>query len=242
MNFVNKIRGRFQNFIGFEKLNPSNNFDFHNSFEVSNLISNIDLFKKAMEEHNELKEVIWISLYHCLNTFDAKIEYLTVLDINFQLIADLVEGNEEKVIIPDSVKQEILEGNVLATFHNHFNGAIIPSSKDLKNTILPFVKFMVITSENNIGIIVNDTNCDSKLLKQEWIFFLAYVNWSFNITFASEIEKIYALKLNDEKFKKQEEILFNRFLSLNLKKFINEFNSRMEKYNVYFLYITILEE
>ena len=27
-----------------------------------------------------------------------------------------------------------------------------------------------------------------------------------------------------------------------LKKFINEFNSRMEKYNVYFLYITILEE
>ena len=170
------------------------------------------------------------------------IEYLTVLDINFQLIADLVEGNEEKVIIPDSVKQEILEGNVLATFHNHFNGAIIPSSKDLKNTILPFVKFMVITSENNIGIIVNDTNCDSKLLKQEWIFFLAYVNWSFNITFASEIEKIYALKLNDEKFKKQEEILFNRFLSLNLKKFINEFNSRMEKYNVYFLYITILEE
>ena len=77
MNLVNRILRRFQNFIGFEKLNPSNNFDFHNSFEESNLISNIDLFKKAMEEHNELKEVIWISLYHCLNTFEAKIEYLT---------------------------------------------------------------------------------------------------------------------------------------------------------------------
>lgn len=62
------------------------------------------MFKKAVEEHNELKEVIWISLYHCLNTFEAKIEYLTVLDINFQLIADLVEGNEEKVIIPDKKK------------------------------------------------------------------------------------------------------------------------------------------
>lgn len=71
---------------------------------------------------------------------------------------------------------------------------------------------------------------------------MAYVNWSFNISFASEIEKIYALKLNDEEFKKQEEILFNKFLALNLNKFINEFNSRMEKYNVYFLYIKVLEE
>lgn len=50
----------------------------------------------------------------------------------------MVEGNQENVIIPNNVKKEILNGNVLATFHNHFNGAIIPSSKDLKNTILPF--------------------------------------------------------------------------------------------------------
>ncbi|WP_405298264.1 hypothetical protein, partial [Methanobrevibacter sp.] len=50
MNFVNKIRGRFQNFIGFEKLNPLNNFDFHNSFDESNLISNIDLFNFIVQE------------------------------------------------------------------------------------------------------------------------------------------------------------------------------------------------
>lgn len=177
-----------------------------------------------------------------MNTYDSKIEYLTVLNNDFQLIADLVEGNQENVIIPNNVKKEILSGNVLATFHNHFNGAIIPSSKDLKNTILPFVKFMVITSENNIGIIVNNTNSDFQLIKQEWNLFLAFVNWSFNVDFDNEIEKLYNSKLNDQEFKKEEELLFNKFLTLNLNKFINEFNSRMEKYNVYFLYINLLEE
>ena len=200
------------------------------------------MFKRAITEHPELKEVIWISLYHCLHTYDSKIEYLTVLDQNSHLIADLVEGNADNVIIPDNVKKEFFNGNVLATFHNHFNGAIIPSSKDLKNTILPFVKFMVITSDNNIGIIVNSTKCNFELIKQEWNLFLAFVNWSFNVDFDSEIEKLYLLKLNDKEFKMHEEILFNKFLSLNLKKFVNEFNSRMEKYNVYFLYIYILEE
>ena len=242
MTFINKIQRKFQNLLRFEKLNPINNFDFEESFDHFQSTNNIDLFKRAITEHPELKEVIWISLYHCLHTHDSKIEYLTVLNKNFHLIADLVEGNEENVIIPDNVKKEFFNGNVLATFHNHFNGAIIPSSKDLKNTILPFVKFMVITSDNNIGIIVNSIECNYEIIKQEWNLFLAFVNWSFNVDFDSEIEKLYQLKLNDQEFKKQEEILFNKFLSLNLKKFVNEFNSRMEKYNVYFLYIYISEE
>ena len=64
------------------------------------------MFKRAITEHPELKEVIWISLYHCLHTYDSKIEYLTVLDQNSHLIADLVEGNADNVIIPDNVKKE----------------------------------------------------------------------------------------------------------------------------------------
>lgn len=56
---------------------------------------------------------------------------------------------------------------------------------------------MVITSENNIGIIVNNTNSDFQLIKQEWNLFLAFVNWSFNVDFDNEIEKLYNSKLND---------------------------------------------
>ena len=77
MNIFNKISRKFQDLIRFEKLNPVKNFDDDiNEIESGN---NIDLFKKAISEHEELKEVIWISLYHCLNTFDAQNEYLTVL-------------------------------------------------------------------------------------------------------------------------------------------------------------------
>lgn len=68
----------------------------------------------------------------------------------------MVRGDEGSVEIPKDVKDEMLSDNVLATFHNHFHGAILPSSNDLKNTIIPFIKFMVITSNGNIGIIVND--------------------------------------------------------------------------------------
>ena len=240
MGFINKITRKFQNLIGFERLNPINDFD--EKFEEIKSINNIELFKKAIDEHEELKEVIWIGVYHCLNTYDVNLEYLSVLNNDFQLIGDLIEGNEDNVKIPKKVKQEILNGNVLATFHNHFKGAIIPSSKDLKNTILPFIKFMVITSENNIGIIVNNMNFDQELLKQEWVLFLAYLNWSFNNDFAIEIEELYQLNLDKRDFKNQEQILFEKYISMNLDKFIKEFNNRMEKYNVYFLYIELMEK
>ena len=156
MSLINKITRKFQNLLRFEKLNPIDDFDFEDNFEKNNSKNNIVLFRKAFLKHPELKEIIWIALYHCLNTFDAKREYLTVLNVNYQLIADLVEGDDRSVEIPVNVKSEIINENVLATFHNHFKGAILPSSNDLKNTIMPLIRFMVITSNENIGIIVND--------------------------------------------------------------------------------------
>ena len=79
MFFINKLRSKFQNLIRFEKLSPSNNHDFDDLFEGVNPKNNLNLFIKAINEHEELKEVIWIALYHCLNTFDVSHEYLTVL-------------------------------------------------------------------------------------------------------------------------------------------------------------------
>lgn len=165
MIWIDKIRLKFQDLFGFEKLHPQDNIDFDETFEKDNSNVNVGLFKKAIDEHPELKEVIWVAIYHCLNTLESNKEYLTVLDYNFDLIADLVEGNPRNVIVPDIVKEEYRKGNVLATFHNHFKGAILPSGRDFNNSILPKLKFTVITSENIIGIIVCDNILsDSKAL------------------------------------------------------------------------------
>ena len=104
MGLINKITRKFQNLIGFEKLNPVSNFDFDERFDEIKSSNNIDLFKKAIDENDELKEVIWIAIYHCLNTFNSYEEYLTVLNTNFELIADLIQGDENSVDIPKEIK------------------------------------------------------------------------------------------------------------------------------------------
>lgn len=226
-------------------MNPDNDFVLDDNFEEIKLLNNLFLFKKAINENVELKEVIWIAIYHSLNTFNVKNEFLTVLSKKFILLADLIEGDERSVEIPKKVKEEILNENVLATFHNHFNGAILPSSNDIKNTIIPFIKFMVITSNGNIGIIVNDNDDYNdnliELFKQDWIMFLSYVNWSFNNDMREEIQELYDLKLSKSEKEKEEFILFDKYLGDNLQRFIDEFNLRMEKFNVYFLQISIKE-
>lgn len=243
MNLITKLKLKFHNLLGFEKLNPINNFDFNQTLEENYNSNNLESFKNIINTHEDLKDIIWIGIYHCLNTFDEINEFLTVLDKNNQLIADLLEGDDSSVNIPNDIKLQIENGNVLATFHNHFNGAIIPSSRDLKNTILPFLKFMVITSKENIGIVVNSNEkmdeTFKKSLRQEWLFYLAYINWSFNNDMSNEIQQVYDKNLTKIEKQKQEQILFDNYICLNLHKFINEFNIRMKKYNVYFLQIII---
>ena len=79
-----------------------------------------------------------IAIYHCLNTFESDNEYLTVLNNDYDIIADLIEGTDRKVFVPEFVKDEYKLGNVLATFHNHFGGAILTSITDFNNSILLF--------------------------------------------------------------------------------------------------------
>lgn len=90
-----------------------------------------------------------------INTQNANKEYLTILTKDLRLICDLVEGVEGDVEIPNHVKKEPVN-NIFLTCHNHFQKAIIPSSNDFKNAMLPKIKFTIIVSENHIGIIVNE--------------------------------------------------------------------------------------
>ncbi len=40
-------------------------------------------------------------------------------------------------------------------------------------------------------------------------------------------------------FKKMREFLFDTYVAQNIERFVVEFNSRMEKYNVYYVYIRL---
>lgn len=137
MTLIYKIRLKFQNLLRFEKLNPIDDFEFLESIDNYNSKDNVLLFKKAIKKHSYLKEVIWVGIYHCLNSLDYKNECLTVLNTDFDLIEDLLEGNDRSVVVPHSVKFEYQKGNVLATFHNHHDGSILPSINDFNNSILP---------------------------------------------------------------------------------------------------------
>lgn len=242
MSFIDKITGKFHNFIRFENLNPDDNFDFEEEFDGIMAVNNINIFKKAFLKYPELKEVIWSGFYHCLNTLNFKHESLTVLNKNFDLIVDLLQGNDRNVVVPNSVKIEYQKGNVLATFHNHFNGAILPSINDFNNSILPKLNFTVITSENVLGIIVNDNDSldsDSfQLLINDFKLFEVYLNFCFT---KEEYFNLKNLKNNfsGDEFNKQREALFNNYIFKNLEKFVLEFNNRMEKYNVYYVYIKL---
>lgn len=105
---------------------------------------------------------------------------------------------------------------------------------------------MVITSNGNSGIILNDNDeldeTFKKLLKQEWMFYLAYLSWSFNNEMSIEIQVIYDLNISKDEKQKAEQVLFEKFISKNISRFCDEFNSRMKKYNVYFLHINIKEK
>ena len=64
MTLIDKILIKFQDLLRFEKFNPPNNFVLNESIDENKSNSNINLFKNAINEHLELKEVIWIGIYH----------------------------------------------------------------------------------------------------------------------------------------------------------------------------------
>ena len=51
--------------------------------------------------------------------------------------------------------------------------------------------------------------------------------------------KLLENSFEGEEFKRQREFLFDNYVAQNIERFVVEFNSRMEKFNVYFLYIKL---
>lgn len=234
-----KVFSRFKNI--FNRLNPLNSFRWNGFEEEVTDFSSKELLEITVGKYVEFRFVILIAIYHMFNTRNSKNEFLTALTWDLRLIADLVEGNNDEVLIPDNVKIEASNGNLLITCHNHFNGAIIPSLSDFKNSIRPNVLFTVIVSEGNIGILVNEhgeaDEDTMNLLKVDLNNYIEFVRFSFIINNEAEIMELDKLNLNDDDFNAKYQLFFDKYVSRNNLKFVNEFNTRMEKYNLYLIYI-----
>ena len=198
------------------------------------------LLEITIKKYPEFQYIILIAIYHLINTKNVDEEYLTVLTKDNKFIADLVKGNYNEVLVPNNVKSEAKQGNILVTCHNHFHGSIIPSMGDFNNSIIPKILFTVIVSKGNIGILINEFNFDEdkfKLLKLDLNDFIDYVRFSFIVNNEFEIGKLEELNLDEDEYAVRYQCLFDKFVAKNNLKFVNEFNLRMKKYNLYMLYI-----
>lgn len=238
----------FRNFLKLKnilsRLNPIPAFPFGDEEEVIvKSQSQEELLKSVIKKYPQFKRIIMISIYHLINTQNVEKEYLTVLTKDLRLIADLIEGERDKVSVPKNVKEESKKGNVLVICHNHFHGAIIFSLIDFKNVLCSKIKFSVIVSNGNIGILVNEfSSFDEKYLKSlkiELKDYIGYVMFTFIINNDEAIEKLDNSNLDDELYSIEYQNLFDRFIAKNNLKFIDEFNLRMKKYNLYYLYINL---
>ena len=78
-----------------------------------------------------------------------------------------------------------------------------------------------------------------KLIENESNLFEMYVSLCFYFEWGEKIEKLKKLNLSDDKYEYEENILFDKYVSENNSRFINEFNYRMDKFNIEIVHIKI---
>lgn len=229
----------------FSRFNPLESFDWGDwDIKVSEPPSSEELLEKIIKEYKQFDKVILIAIYHLINTQNVKNEYLTVLTKDLRLIADLVKGNNGTVDIPENLKREP-SSNILLTCHNHFQKAIIPSTRDLKNVFKPNIKFTIIVSEDQIGILINNLaenffkfdEYELKLFKETWKGFSDYIVFCLNQEKPKEVLKFYLSDNESDELKEEFQKLYDEFVGRNIEKFIDEFNIRFKKYNIYYIHI-----
>lgn len=202
--------------------------------------SSRELLEKVIEHYPEFQHVFLIAIYHLINTQNVQNEYLTVLTKNRVLIADLIKGNDNNVTPPSHVKKEGKKNNILIACHNHYFGAVIPSFGDIYNAIENNCQFFAVASENHIGMVVIEYNSDShKKFIDEFVLFHGYIDICFNFERHDELSQVDALQINDYEKEKLKLEIYDKFLSENSEKFVNEFNIRFNKFKIYEIYIKL---
>ena len=119
------------------------------------------------------------------------------------------------------------------TIHNHRFDQVMPSIGDLNKNLEHGVTFGVITSDNRIGVI----KFNSKFTEEKKDSFLSqyaglrsYMTLQLHGFYGSKLDKISKEEYNE---------LFEKFVSENIDRYVNEFNLRLKEYNVEMTYIIL---
>lgn len=73
----------------------------------------------------------------------------------------------------------------------------------------------------------------------DWNDYRKYMEWCFLDECNDEIKHLKMICKSKNEFKKRYGILFLHFVEENSEKFVDEFNMRMQKYNIYILHINV---
>lgn len=116
----------FRNFLKLKnilsRLNPIPAFPFGDEEEVIvKSQSQEELLKSVIKKYPQFKRIIMISIYHLINTQNVEKEYLTVLTKDLRLIADLIEGERDKVSVPKNVKEESKKRECISNMSQSFS-------------------------------------------------------------------------------------------------------------------------
>lgn len=230
---------RLKNF--FSRLNPIPSFEWDEpEEEIIIPPSSSELLEMFVKKYPKFKYVILIAIYYLINTQGAKNEFLSVLTKDLRLVVDLVEGNDLIVNTPVQVEIESKKNNILIASHNHFFGAIIPSLGDICKALKCNCNLISVVSENHIGIVLIEynSNCDKKLI-DEFFLFHGYLDICFAFERHDELSYLQSLQITDEEKEMMKLEIYDKFISENTEKFVNEFNIRFNKFNIYELYIEL---
>lgn len=91
-------------------------------------------------------------------------------------------------------------------------------------------------------IINNSGKLDSKKLEfilSDYDDFHLKISFDFMRECEKNLKKLNEEELSEKEYKDKKQILFDKFISKNNEKYINDFNSRMQKYNIQIIQIKL---
>lgn len=236
-NFNSKTPKNFNDLVSDTDNNDS---PIENKKEINNIISspfsadsistanNFDeeKLKEILPEHDQylIDNIIISKKYYFPN--DLKIEKGVFRDNQGNLL-QLLSGKKEGFNIPKYIMDIGVKEGLIIVSHNHINGLVIPSLKDIRTLILAQSKYNFIYSPNKTGLFVNENVSKNEINKNE----ISNKYEEFISNTKLKIEKLYPdyvkrIKSNyrSEKLEKRLDDLYRSYYVQNQEKIAKEIN------------------
>ncbi|WP_298524411.1 hypothetical protein [uncultured Methanobrevibacter sp.] len=111
---------------------------------------------------------------------------------------------------------------------------------DISTAIKNNCQFIAIVSENHIGFLIFEYKFKNHTqLIHDLELFNGYIDLCFYSEKGDEVDQLFNKDISKSARKNLELEIYDRFISQNNLKFVNEFNFRFNKYNIYEIYIEL---